>query len=398
MAESEGRRSAKLLAKVALFCTSLALCFGIIEIGYRILDPFPFFPQSEFTSSEHGKLTQYDSTLGWRGAVADDTWFTTSNSRVLLQHNAHGHRDIEHDTTNTDRPAIVFLGDSFTWGYEVEFDDMFVNRLRGPFPDYEIFNLAHRGYGTDQSLLTFEAFETPHEIVRVVLMFSENDIADNNANLRYQKSKPKFELEGGRLRLTGIPVPRQDTWSETASTDTAKSDGQGEIETPSAWSRFRRWMLRSNFLNDLDFRVQLAQRDPGVMPAGVIDGARADLDLTIALLSRLERIVRARGARLSVVFIPSKVEIEELADWRPYQRAVAERCEEVGIETFDLAPALEAAWMRSYFRRGMHWNRNGHRVAAQALQRYLSTVVADKDQLSAQAEGSAGGTSAGLSR
>ncbi len=134
--------------------------------------------------------------------------FVTRNNRVWLAHNQLGFRDIEHDESSSEKPAIAFLGDSFTWGYEVEFEEMFVNRLRGRFPGYDVYNLAHRGYGTDQAYLAFKNWETERPVALVVLMFSENDVGDNSTDFNYAKPKPKFVVEQDELILTGVPVPR----------------------------------------------------------------------------------------------------------------------------------------------------------------------------------------------
>ncbi len=139
----------KIGQNIALLFGTLIFCFVVIEIGYRLLDPFPHFSHSERNDVEHGNLSMYDATLGWKGVPGGKAQFVTKNNSVWLANNRQGFRDIEHDHLTEKKPAIVFLGDSFTWGHEVEFEEMFVNRLRDRFSNYEIFNLAHRGYGTD---------------------------------------------------------------------------------------------------------------------------------------------------------------------------------------------------------------------------------------------------------
>src|SRR5262252_3294345 len=112
----------------------------------------------------------------------------------MVGDNGHGFRDIEHKDSGDKKPAIVFLGDSFTWGFEVESAQMFVNRLRDRLPGYEIFNLAHRGYGTDQEFLTFKQWSDNPPLKFVFLMFCENDVDDNNSSVRYDKPKPQYQL------------------------------------------------------------------------------------------------------------------------------------------------------------------------------------------------------------
>jgi len=128
------------LARGALAVGGVLLALAVAEAGYRVIDPFPYFPESEINRTEHGNLTEYHPLLGWRGVPGGRARFTTKNASVWLEHNAEGFRDVEPEERSPDKPAIVFLGDSFTWGYEVEFDELFVSLLRERREDFELFN------------------------------------------------------------------------------------------------------------------------------------------------------------------------------------------------------------------------------------------------------------------
>jgi len=352
---------------------SLIFCFFAIEIGYRLLDPFPYFSQSEINRTEHGNLSMYDATLGWKGVPSGEAQFVTANNSAWLAHNRQGFRDIEHDYLREEKSAIVFLGDSFTWGYEVEFDEMFVNRLRDRFPGNEIFNLAHRGYGTDQALLTFKQWDEKRKLRLVVLMFSENDVSDNNSEQRYQKSKPKFQILDNQLVLTGIPIPKDEAWTIPAQTATA------------TWKEpLKRLVFRSHLLHDIRFRYKLlrlrgirtGQARPERTPEEV--RVRTDLILTSRILEELRDLAARRDSKLIVVFVPSKGEIEELDGSLPYQLEIADVCKKLGIEHFDLAPMFRSTWYRTYYRKGGgHWNSRGHDLAARALYDYLNESRTD---------------------
>ncbi len=153
----------------------------------------------------------------WGGKEGSDgqAKFVTKNNEIWLKNNSKGFRDIEHSDINDNRKAIVFLGDSFTWGYEVAFDEMFVNLLRSKISEYQLFNLSHRGYGTDQELLTFNNWKYEKPVKWVILMFCENDVKDNGSSFRYDRSKPFFKLVDNELALTGIPVPKHENWSSS---------------------------------------------------------------------------------------------------------------------------------------------------------------------------------------
>lgn len=278
-----------------------------------------------------------------------------------MAHNKAGFRDIEHNDIDDRKPAIVFLGDSFTWGHEVEFDEMFVNRLRERLPTYEIFNLAHRGYGTDQELITFKSWHDNRPLKWVVLMFSPNDVADNDSSRRYSKPKPKFQLVDDKLVLTGVPVPMTEAWTRSRP---AK---------PESWqTKLMRILFRSHTLHDIAFRVHGLFRSSKKESRPRSARKPVDLDLTAGILAEFKNAVESRGAKLIVFFIPSKSEIEGWDDSIPYQRAIADLCRRHGIEHFDLATAFKRTWFRNYHRQGAHWNAYGHQVAAEAIYTYLT--------------------------
>ncbi len=198
-----GLKAALLRGALVLGAVSLALVLA--ELGYRIFDPFPYFSPWEINKNQHGNLTEYHPRLGWSGVPGGSARFTTENASVSLQHNASGFRDIEVEERSPGKPAIVFLGDSFTWGYEVEFDEMFVSLLRERRKDFEFFNLAHRGYGTDQALMTFRGWQSERKLHRVVLMFSENDVADNNSDWRNKKGEAQVRTQGRAIDAHQCP-------------------------------------------------------------------------------------------------------------------------------------------------------------------------------------------------
>ncbi len=338
---------------------SLLFCFVVIETGYRVLDPFPYFSDSVTNNTEHGNLLAYDHILGWKGVPLGEADFITKNNKVRIAHNRYGYRDTEHKNFPEKKPAIVFLGDSFTWGYEVEFEEMFVNRLRDTLPNYEIYNLAHRGYGTDQALLTFKDWFGKQSLKLVVLMFSENDVADNNSLVRYRKPKPKYQLVENELELIGVPVPKDDRWAQSS---------RAPIK-PKSWRKMiKEFLYHSHFFHDVHFRLQNINKNKN-------KNVKQDLTLTSRILKELKAEVERRGAKFVVALIPSKVEIEKLGVYTPYQIEIVKLCQQLDIECLDIAPKLKNTWYRTYYRLGMHWNMHGHKIAAEALDDFVARTV-----------------------
>ena len=170
---------------------------------------------------------------------------------------------------------------------------MFINILRKDLPDYEIYNLAHRGYGTDQELLVFRDWRYDGDLEYVILMFSENDVVDNMSIFRYEKPKPRFEIVNDELVLTGVPVPSVKEWEGENSPDY----GVGTIT-----KKIRKILLKSHFLHDISFRFRLFDiyRSGGW---NLPEIPQLDTGLTKRLMMELDGIVKKRGAELLVFFI-----------------------------------------------------------------------------------------------
>jgi lysophospholipase L1-like esterase len=358
----------RILKEIILLFVTLFCLFFIIEGYYRAVDPFPYFGYWEINTTDHGTLSRYDEMLGWSGVPNGKEVFVTMNNRIVLQNNSMGFRDIEHH--GAQKPAIVFLGDSFTWGYEVAFDDMFVNRLREKLPNDEIFNLAHRGYGTDQELLTFKQWPYGDKIKFVILMFSENDFLDNNSKSRYSKEKPKYELVDDSLVLTNVPVANDKNW---------KTRNNAEKEQPSFNEKLKWLIFRSHFIHDISFRAknikkfkETAVLDNKQTPKIAEDDAYV---LTKHIIAELKKETEGRNARLIVVATPSKRQFIYKTIHVPYQLRIEKICRDLKIDYLDLSPYFENRYQQLYFRYGMHINKYGNKIIAAAIYDYLIKPV-----------------------
>ena len=151
---------------------------------------------------------QHDAALGWTPIPKSSGKFHGSRD-ISVQHNSLGLRDVEHGSTR--RPTILFLGDSYVWGYDVEAKDRFTEHLRDDLPGMRIVNAGVPGYGTDQEYLLLERLWNRFKPDVVVLMFcTDNDRDDNSTNMRSDGYyKPYFApTADGTLRLAGQPVPK----------------------------------------------------------------------------------------------------------------------------------------------------------------------------------------------
>ncbi|MDF1865464.1 MAG: SGNH/GDSL hydrolase family protein [Saprospiraceae bacterium] len=152
------------------------------------------------SESEKSTIYQFDSELGWSGIPNSVATFDRS-VKINVAHNSMGFRDIEHSKIK-DKPRILFLGDSFTWGYDVELEERFDRLLQKKMSEYEIFNLGISGYSTDQELLQLEKHFKEIRPDIVSLIYCENDRLQNQSNAIFMEyRKPYFHKKNGVLEL-----------------------------------------------------------------------------------------------------------------------------------------------------------------------------------------------------
>ncbi len=198
MSATKHNASALLLVFVSLLITLI-----VAEVSLRLI----LGDQLRIVKSERTLTYRYDEQLGWFPVEGSSAQFNLTTS-INIKHNSRGFRDPEH--TPDDRPSVLFLGDSFTWGYDVEAEQRFTDILRDSLPGLNMFNLGISGYGNDQQLLLLREQADFYQPDLVVLIFcADNDRLDNSMNIRYVNYfKPYFRLNEGELELQGQPVPR----------------------------------------------------------------------------------------------------------------------------------------------------------------------------------------------
>src|SRR5438105_839974 len=139
--------------------------FATLELALRVADP-RVLRQGQ---SERTIAYRHDAELGW--APVPNSEFTVTAERLIhAKHNSLGLRDIELSASSN--PKILFVGDSFVWGNDVEAQERFTDLLRKALPAYEIVNAGVSGYGTDQEYLWLKRLWDRIEPAVVVLMFT----------------------------------------------------------------------------------------------------------------------------------------------------------------------------------------------------------------------------------
>jgi len=265
------------------------------------------------TRFELGEAFQFNPELGWVPVPNAAAQQTSGNRTISVRHNSLGLRERELSDIAPDR--FLFLGDSFTYGYDAEANERFSDLLQKALPQYGMVNAGVSGYGTDQQLLLMKRLWNDVNPKYVVLTFCvDNDRDDNTSSYRYRKyHKPYFvRTPDGEWQVRGYPLPRP-----------ARDDVTG-----SAWLEH---LALARFA--IDTYRALRNREI-IVP-----------DRTEDLIGMMRRTVEARGARLVVGLQRHEPRLETYL-----------RVQKIPYATFDDAPGYPVA--------GWHWTPEGNAVVA----------------------------------
>lgn len=311
--------------KISFFLKKIILGFALLLWTFLVLEISVRFLWSPFVHSgfavEGIRLFQHDSRLGWVGVPAISGKRKIFGVEVTVTHNELGFRDVPY--VKGDRPELWVLGDSFVWGYQVEQDERFTDRLQSYMSNWQVRNFGISGYGTDQELLVLKEQLKSGSPELVILLFTTlNDFADNSSNLRYQwYYKPYYVQESGKLTLKGVPVRKTRL-----------------IEAVHSLPYLNRSRLLQVFARIPYFYLQPAKL---LVP-----------DPTFVLLSEVQQVATRAGAKL----------------------VIALEGEHAGLEAYLKDQGMLYVLLDNPHRfssPGGHWTAEGHRVASDKLLDFL---------------------------
>jgi len=330
-----------------------------------------------------------DAALGWTfepgktGLKVDRKLEYAQPARI----NEAGFHDVEHVLAKPpDTVRIVVLGDSMLAAMQVPLErtlarqlEARLNEARAGGSRFEVVNCATDGYGTAQAWLMFDRRCRAYQPDLVVLgFFAFNDVLDNYAGARSLNhpiarrcGRPYFELREGLLARAEDSLP---------------AVGAGDV------ARIDRVLRRSYLYQIVAPPLEHGGEGPKLRSHHVFwrdygpDQWRA-WDVTKELLQAFDRDVRASGARLAVLVVPSRFEIHpafareqfgsvDRMDLDRPRRLASELLIASDLTHFDLTPGIRAAAERQggdtlYFRRDAHLTEAGNAVASELVAAWI---------------------------
>jgi hypothetical protein len=327
-----------------LFSILFGIALGVVltEVGLRLWQG-SLIQQDKFL----------DTILGDHHKPGDQYWYQTEEFKTFVQINSKGLRDYEYPYKK-DKGVfrILVLGDSFTDGLQVPLEDTFPKVLerklneqaRTPQRRYEVLNAGHHGDGTGRQLLFFqyEGYKYNPDIV-LLAIYTGNDIRNNQPELEsiHRVTKygseykeipgPYFVLTNKGLELRNFPY----TKPTDVIIDSSGIDDQ--IKTFLTEHSYTYRMVRDYVKTKLEIShlkqisnpqeneitsqslVKSEQLPYWLDPYRPVYSSQWEQAwlITELLLAKLKREVEAHDARLIVVILNPRQEIEQVY-WEDY--------------------------------------------------------------------------------
>ncbi len=345
------RRFLFALLAVAL---SVIVTLAAVELGIRI-----FSPQTHFSVA----VNIWDRQLGMRQIPNCRGCLRTLEFDIDIVISSGGLRDREYSYAKPDNTRrVLCLGDSFTFGYGVEWDETFAKVLEERLDHdktggtrWQVLNAGVNHTGTTHQLayLNSKGMKYAPDIV-VVCLCGANDFSDNGMCGLYT-------LEGGELvkheaRLTG-PIKLRHIMQRLPG--------------------YRTFFGRSHLITFIKRRIAkyayARHASKPRSPAAIDAGRKRVYDLTRSLFGELNARCEAAGAELIVIAVPR-------TDCGPPAGRVAaliDFMESEGISYVSLETRFrqeQAEGAELFYPLDGHWNARGHRLVALLLYQHLASL------------------------
>ena len=263
-----------------------------------------------------------------------------------------------------DVQRILSLGDSFTVGYEVEFEDCFSSVLEADLRDrgyaVEVLNAGVSGYSNAEACVYLERELVKYEPDLILISFFGNDLIDNvRSNL--------FRVEDGQLLPAAdqyIPVGKVGDFLNTNVVFNALSEYSNAFVLTKEWATH---MVK---------RQMLQQNAEHVIAAGDRDvlSQRQEYEqlLTAKIFERLHGLAQERGIPLVIHSIPTWSQSKEaLVEMFPLDLFDPEKNRVTFLSSKELLEPFVGQQLLYWKRSHGHWTPFCHNLAGRELARLI---------------------------
>lgn len=282
-----------------------------------------------FRPSTHvRKFSRFDTLLGWSKIPNAEGEFRRGDVVIYEKFNSFGLRSPELATTkDSNTIRVLFLGDSFTEGYDVNEESVFTtltqNTLQKKWPHkkIEIINGGTGGYSTDQEYLFLKhiGLQFRPDVV-ILMMYPTNDVFYNIQPRYGSYDKPLLSVKNDSLVAINVPL------NEPKNSESFKS-----IFRETALYQFTLTRLLPAFpgLTTMLAKTGMVSKetahiatDKGKAPSsfGIFDNnAKPEIDsawaITYRIIEHMQRLCDSAHTTFILTSIPDRFQLYD-QDWR----------------------------------------------------------------------------------
>jgi hypothetical protein len=295
---------------------------------------------------------------------------------VAIRTNSRGYReDFEFDLADVE---VAFMGDSFTFGQGVEaterYSNLFARRLNGKTDPRRVVSLGrNNGFQPEH----YEYFLSKHPGLKpkliVIGLYLGNDLEPDVKETQFDREKLTIELpyrttQDGRLVSTAPYRFPLFGWL-TGVSQTARLFAAVLNQTS-----YRRYLFAEGAMPN-------AHNSEALEFGTLNEFSKRSFDSLVNIAG----IARSRGGRLIVMIIPQNFyagpapvphlapelwpRVPEIVAGGGLRKAALAQCAQVALECIDAGTVMTPA---DFFPGDAHWNRDGHRKAADLLYDYFA--------------------------
>lgn len=390
---SRARIPAHQFARTALISViTMALLFSIFEIALRassinLKDREVLFGTelrplnwSEI-ALRHRALTQraagdlsylvHDGFLGWTVAanrVKADILYSTDSRGLRIP---HSHMAV---ATATEKVTIALLGDSYTFGQELEYEDTWGYLLEKSLgPQFKVLNFGVPGYGVDQAFLRFERDVLVWKPKIVIYAINSGAVRRtmivytflSRPDWNYPFSKPRFIVRDGELKEINAPALSPEAIFSKASIFELPFLEYDVGYKQSDW-QYKPYQF--SFLARL-----LVSRYPSWSRPNPDTSDEALVAVNTAVLRAFVQSARQAGTIPIVAYLPGPADVQKPNSSPDIGRRVLE---ETGIKAAELGPCLLKADSRDrVVPSGAHYSRKANAALAECLHTVVNQAL-----------------------
>lgn len=404
-----------LLMAVGMNFLMLSLAFTTLELGLRMLSRpsndtilglilYPkewsrFLSQAKETAKKiahEGSYIIHDPILGWTIAPSyngreSSEFSSTEGLRSPRPAMTFNDLHARHSGIS-EYPAsvrIALIGDSMTFGYEVQCQDSWAHELEGLLqPHAQVLNFGVSAYSLHQALLRYEKDVRPWHPQVVVIGISSQMLARINSIYPvlmnpewtgFPFARPRPFAKNGVLSTMNHPVPTPEQILSSSQISDLPHINADEYYNPFRWPRGGIWqMLEWSYI----FRFANSVRPPSEsLPSHSSSSAIGPLTTEATALSQiavrqLVQTVLDDGSIPLIIHFPYLKEVEQSQESPNYSPLVPKILQAAGVEYIDITRCLIGTDpISAHYMPGSHYSPQAGSVIAQCLKPILQEKV-----------------------